>query len=108
MKITEEKLKKIISESIKKTMNELFTDTGMWVGDNELSAMENAFTNYQTGQEILDKCEKEGAKIVKGKIVPEKQYSEAPYHWNTNNLFADAIIEYPNGKRHTLMKRKNY
>ena len=71
-----------------------------YISDKELSAMERAFSET-SGSDILSK----GVKVLQGTILPHRRYTEGYYEWKGNNLFADAIIEYPDGTRHTLMKK---
>lgn len=71
-----------------------------YISNKELSAMERAFCGT-LGSEILSKS----AKVVRGEILPHRKYTEGYYDWNGNNLFADAIVEYPDGSRHTLTKK---
>ncbi len=71
-----------------------------YISKREQSAMEKAFCGT-LGSEILSR----GVKIIQGSVFPERKYTEGFYNWSGNNLFADAIIEYPDGTRHTLMKK---
>lgn len=70
----------------------------MYISEKELNAMEKAFSGT-LGSEILAR----GVKVVRGRVMPERKYTEGLYNWNRNNLFADAVIEYQDGSRHTLM-----
>lgn len=72
----------------------------MYVIDKELSAMERAFCGV-LGSDILSR----EVKVIQGKILPQRRYIEGFYNWEGNNYFADAIIEYPDGKRHSLVKK---
>lgn len=72
----------------------------MYISEKELSAMERAFSGV-LGSEILSR----DVKVIQGEILPQRRYIEGFYNWQGNNLFTDAIIEYPDGKRHTLMKK---
>lgn len=75
-------------------------DNKPYVSNKEMNAMEKTFAG-RPGKEFIDM----GVKVLKGNIDPEKYYIEGHYNWNGNNLFTDAIIELPNGKRYTLMKK---
>lgn len=70
----------------------------MYISEKTLNAMEKAFSGT-LGSEILAR----GVKVIQGKVMPERKYTEGLYNWSGNNLFSDAIIEYPDGTRHTLM-----
>lgn len=72
----------------------------MYISEKELSAMERAFSGV-LGSEILSR----DVKVIQGEILPQRRYIEGFYNWQGNNLFTDAIIEYPDGKRHTLIKK---
>ena len=71
-----------------------------YISDKEIKAMERAFCGT-LGSEILSK----GVRVVRGEILPHRKYTEGYYDWFGNNLFTDAIIEYPDGTRHTLIKK---
>ena len=71
-----------------------------YISEKSLNAMERAFCGV-LGSEILER----GVKIIQGEIIPHRKYREGHYNWSGNNLFADAIIEYPDGSRHTLTKK---
>ena len=98
IRLTEADLRNIVMESVNKVV-ECFDLP--YISDRELSAMERAFTKKTLGQEYLDN----GVKVVSGRIDPNKYYSEAEYEYGNTNSLADAIIELPNGMRHTLMKK---
>ena len=72
----------------------------VYISEKSLKAMEQAFAPVK-GSEILEA----GAKVIQGSVNPEKFYKRGFYSWSGNNLFADAIIEMPNGARHSLYKR---
>ena len=94
IRITEQDLHKIVNESVKKIIKESF------ISDRSLSAFEKAFTPV-LGKEILDR----GIEIIKGDVYPDKRYIEGYYTNKNTDLFVDAIIKYPDGKLHTLMKK---
>ena len=66
----------------------------------DLDSMEKAFTPI-LGREILER----GINVVRGAVYPDKFYYEGYYTNRNTGLFADAIIKYPDGKLHTLMKK---
>lgn len=70
-----------------------------YISEQTLKAIERSFWGI-LGSEIL----KRDVKIVQGCIIPERKYTEGYYNWQGNNMFADAIIEYPDGTLRTLMK----
>lgn len=70
-----------------------------YISEKSLNAMEQAFLTV-AGSEILER----GVKVVRGTVLPHRRYHEGHYEWKGNNLFADAIIEYPDGTRHSLTK----
>ena len=94
IRLTESDLHKIIKESVNKILKETF------ISDKSASALEKAFTPI-LGKEILER----GIEIVKGNVYPDKLYYEGHYTNRNTNLLADAIIKYPDGKLHTLMKK---
>jgi len=72
------------------------------MSEKSIMAMEKALTPI-AGEEILSRC----VKVVRGIVLPRRYYYEGFYTWKGNNLFADAIIEYQDGRRHTLIKNYN-
>lgn len=106
IRLTESDLHNIIKECVDNILSEdaqWINDKGLGrihVSDNEIDAMAKAFTPI-SGSEILDR----GVKIIRGSINPERFYTEGHYNWEGNNLFADVIIEYPDGKRAILNKK---
>ena len=105
IRMTESDLHHIVNESVRRVLQEAWindkTFGRLYIPDESISAMDKAFTSRTKGSEILSR----GIKIIQGKINPELYYREAPYNWEGNNLFSDVIIEYPDGKRHTLMRK---
>jgi len=106
IRLSESDLHNIIKECVDNILSEggqWINDKGLgriYVSDNEIDAMAKAFTPI-SGNEILDR----GVKIIRGSINPERYYTEGHYNWEGNNLFADVIIEYPDGKRAILNKK---
>ena len=106
IRITESDLHNIVKECVDNILSEdgqWINDKGLgriYVSDNEIDAMTKAFTPV-SGSEILNR----GVNIIRGSINPECFYTEGHYNWEGNNLFADVIIEYPNGKRSILNKK---
>lgn len=106
IRLSESDLHRVIKECV----DNILSEGGQWINDNnlgkiyisdnEIDAMTKAFTPV-SGSEILDR----GVKIIRGSISPERFYREGHYNWEGNNLFADVIIEYPNGKRSILNKK---
>lgn len=95
IRLTEGDLHRIVKESLDKILKE-----DGYISSKSLSAMEDAFTPKK-GIDILNK----GVKVVRGNVRPEAYYTEGYYTNRNTDFFADAIIEYPDGKRHILMKK---
>ena len=104
IKITEETIRQIVRESLDRILNENWVDDPyfgkIYVSDKSLDSMERAFTPKR-GEEFL----KDGAKVIRGEINPNMLYVKGYYNWERTNLFADVIIEYPDGRRCVLMKK---
>lgn len=94
VRLTESDLHNIIKKSVKKIVED-YT-----ISDKSINAFEKAFTPV-SGSEILDR----GVEVLRGNVYPDKFYIEGYYTNSNTNLFADAIIKYPDGKLHTLMKK---
>ena len=105
IRLTESELHGIVKESVRTILKESgFDSKGHYHSDRDLSAIERAFCNRCSGEEIM----KRGVKVLQGQVLPDMDYAEYPYTWNGNNLFMDAIIEYPNGKQCTLIKKRRF
>lgn len=105
IRLTESELHAILTESVRVILKESgFDNEGHYYNNRGLSAMERAFCNRCSGEEIM----KRGVKVLQGQVLPDMDYAEYPYTWNGNNLFTDAIIEYPNGKQCTLIKKRRF
>ena len=97
--MTQEEFCNRINDKIHEHFREYNDGYDSVMSEQALKAMERAFCGT-LGSEIL----KRGVKVIKGQILPHRKYGEGFYEWRGNNLFADAIIEYPDGRRHTLTK----
>ena len=62
---------------------------------------EYAFGNYVKGSDVLAK----GVKVLRGNIRPDALYSEEMgVYWN-GLLPSNIVIEYPDGRQHTLISK---
>ena len=64
-----------------------------------LSDMEKAFKTY-TGSEIISM----GVEVLRGNIMPNRKYHVGLYRFIGNEMFADAIVRFPDGKEAQLIK----
>ena len=95
IKLTESDLHRIIKESVYKILKENY-----YISDRSLNAMEDAFSSKK-GIDILNK----DVKVIRGNVYPDAYYTEGHYTNRNTDSLADAIIEYPDGKRHILMRK---
>ena len=100
IKITESDLHKIVKESVKMIIEGEFDKDGGYYSGKEINAIEDAFTPKK-GADILNG----GAKVVQGYVNPERYYYLGRYTHKYSNSLADAIIEYPDGRKHTLIRK---
>ena len=102
IRMTESDLHRIVKESVTRILNEgEFDQYGTYHSSNEISAMEKAFGNYVKGSDVLTK----GVKVLRGNIRPDALYSEEMgVYWN-GLLPGDIVIEYPDGRQHTLISK---
>lgn len=100
IRLTESGLHRIVKESVKRILEGEFDKDGGYYSDKEINAIENAFTPKK-GVDVLNR----GAKVVQGYVNPESYYYLGRYTNKYSNSLADAIIEYPDGRKHTLIKK---
>ena len=100
IRLTESDLHRIVKESVKRILEGEFDKDGGYYSDKEINAIEDAFTPKK-GIDILSK----GVKVLRGDVRPDAYYTEGHYTNRNTDLLADAIIEYPDGKRHILMRK---
>ena len=96
IRLTEGDLHNIVKEAVYKILKE-----NDFISNKSLGAMEDAFLPKK-GIDILSK----GVKVIRGDVRPDSYYTEGYYTNRNTDLFADAIIEYPDGKRHILMRKR--
>jgi hypothetical protein len=96
IRLTESDLHNIVNEAVYKILKE-----NNFISNKSLGAMEDAFLPKK-GIDILSK----GVKVLRGDIRPDAYYTEGHYTNRNTDLLADAIIEYPDGKRHILMRKR--
>lgn len=100
VRLTESDLHKIVKESVKMIIEGEFDKDGGYYSGKEINAIEDAFTPKK-GADILNG----GAKVVQGYVNPERYYYLGRYTHKYSNSLADAIIEYPDGRKHTLIRK---
>jgi hypothetical protein len=96
IRLTESDLHEIVKEAVYKMLKE-----NDFISNKSLGAMEDAFLPKK-GIDILSK----GVKVLRGDVRPDAYYTEGHYTNRNTDLLADAIIEYPDGKRHILMRKR--
>lgn len=96
IRLTESDLHNIVKETVYKILKE-----NDFISNKSLGAMEDAFLPKK-GIDILSK----GVKVLRGDVRPDAYYTEGHYTNRNTDLLADAIIEYPDGKRHILMRKR--
>ena len=96
IRLTESDLHNIVKETVYNILKE-----NDFISNKSLGAMEDAFLPKK-GIDILSK----GVKVLRGDVRPDAYYTEGHYTNRNTDLLADAIIEYPDGKRHILMRKR--
>ena len=82
-----DRLDEVIKRHVRKTLMEA-------VGD-----MEKAFKAY-TGSELISM----GVDVLRGSVMPNRKYHVGFYRHIGNEMFADAIVRFPDGREAQLMK----
>ena len=102
IRLTESDLHRIVKESVKRVLREgEFDKDGIYHSSNEIDAIEKAFGKYVKGSDILA----QDIKILRGNIRPDALYSEQMgVYWN-GLLLGNIVIEYPDGRQHTLIRK---
>jgi len=100
IRLTEGDIHNIIKESVKRILEGEFDKDGGYYSNKEINAIEDAFTPKK-GADILNR----GAKVVQGYVNPESYYYLGRYTHKYSNYLTDAIIEYPDGRKHTLIRK---
>jgi hypothetical protein len=101
IRLTESDLHKIVKESVNRILKEEYDKYGMWHSDASINAMSKAFSNYVKGSDVLEK----GIKVLRGEINPEATYFEGFGVYRNSLMPGDIVIEYPDGRKHTLLKK---
>lgn len=103
IRLTESDLRRIVKESVTKILNEgEFDQYGTYHSNNEISAMENAFGNYKKGSDYLANKD---IRVLRGDIRPDALYSEQMGVNRYTLMPSDIVIEYPDGRQHTLIRK---
>jgi len=102
MKLTESDLRNIVKESVNIILEEYRSIYDIpYISDKSLNAMERAFTNSVKGSDVLSK----NVKVLRGEILPNKTYRETLGVYTNTLMPGDVVIEYPDGRQHTLVKK---
>ena len=101
IRLTEGDLHRIVKESVNRILKEEYDKYGIWHSDASINAMSKAFSNYVKGSDVLEK----GVKVLRGEINPEATYFEEFGVYRNSLMPGDIVIEYPDGRKHTLLKK---
>lgn len=85
-----------------KSLNEgEFDKYGTYHSSKEIDAISKAFGDYVKGSDVIAR----GVKILRGDIIPDKFYSEQMGVNRYSLMPGDIVIEYPDGRQHTLIRK---